>query len=178
MKIRTLALLFLVIFSSTTWASDKQQDGDAEKREATIAFQRLVDSGVLSMTSDQPVWNVRRKTAWVKRRHTLSSVSYDVRNAQTIPNKIVGTASFAVRIDESAVLKTKEEALQVTQFNESRFHYEVSLNYSYIKGAWQYNNSRVKHFVDEKPTFDSVPTDEAILSNRFIVPLHYWMPDR
>lgn len=148
----------------------------AAEESPAIDFERLVNTGYKSMTSDQPPINVRNGSAWVKRQHTVSNLTFDVKKTDSLLNPTIGFVNFSVRIDESPLANSKEEATRATAFNESKFRYDVSLNYSYKDKAWQLKDSQVKHFFDGKFTFDSKPTELQIISEKFIVPLHYWMP--
>lgn len=148
-----------------------------DKRTPAIAFEKLVNTAYKSMAADQPVYNID-SGGWVKRRHTVSNVTYDAKKTDSLLNPIVGLVSFTIHINESALVNSKEEALRTTAFDKSlgRRRYDVSVNYSYKDGAWKFNNSHVKTFFDGNFSFDSEPSEEVIISNKLQVPLHYWIP--
>lgn len=173
-----LLMIASIFFSPSTWSADKASNATDDQRAPAIAFEKMVSTSHNSMSSDQPVLNVNNGQAWVKRRHAVSNVTYDVKKTDSLLNPIIGFVSFSIRIDESALTNNKEDALQITRFNESRFQYDASLNYSYIDGIWKFKNSRVKSFFDGRFTHESKPTEEKIISRKFVVPLHYWMPPR
>lgn len=182
---RVIFMVLLIVVSGCNKPAETSNQGKTEinpasnaandQRTPAIAFEKLVNTAYNSMTADQPVTYFDSEKAWTKRRYTVSNATYDVKKTDSLLNPIVGFVSFNIRIDESALVNSKEEALRTTTFDE-RSRHDVSVNYSYKDGAWKFNNSHVKIFFDGELLSDLELSEEEIMSNKYIVPLHYWMP--
>jgi hypothetical protein len=164
---------FVLLFVASVFFSSAVSRAD--EGTAAIALKNLVSSGYKSMTSDKPIYNLHNKK-WVKRQHTVSNVTYDIKKGNSIRNAINGLVTFAAHIDESRTVSSKEEALQLTTFSKSPLKYDVSLKYVYENGAWKFQNSHVRTFFNGKYLIESELTKEDIMYGHFIVPLRYWMP--
>lgn len=109
--------------------------------ETVLAFEKFLRVSTESTISVTRTYLNKRVKKWAKYRFAVLDLRYDVKKTDSLVNPIIGLIHFTLRVDETELVKTKEEAEQLNEFNtRSGPTFNIFLTYTFKDEGWKFKD--------------------------------------